>query len=249
MQSIADQIRTALAKSPGSAEAVAKQFDAQLIIQTKAVAGEAIPTLGVTPEIDGTLLTMKKGEVSPVLALPGNRLAVVVLNDRVAAHPAEFADVEDMVKQRLIAEKAQALADEQARQVAEKIHAGEDLEKTAKAMKLDVVTSGEFGHSDSVDGIGPATYVETAFTTPVGGVFGPINIQGRSVIGKVLDKQSPAASQLAQQRTAALGDLKQKKAVETNSLFLDSVLNQMIADGTVKVRRDAIQRVLASVRR
>ena len=44
-------------KEPGSAAEVAKKFGAELVTQPKGERGQAIPTLGVAPEIDGALAT------------------------------------------------------------------------------------------------------------------------------------------------------------------------------------------------
>ena len=46
-----------------------------------------------------------------------------------------------------------------------------------------------------------------------------------------------------------LAQLKQKKAGEQNELFLDSVLTKLVADGQVKIHRDAIKTLTASFKR
>jgi peptidyl-prolyl cis-trans isomerase D len=248
MQSLGDQVRAALAKAPGSAAEVAKQFNVDVVTVTKATPGETIPTLGVSSEIDGAIATMAKNDVSPVLTLPSNRLAVVVLNERTPARPAEFNEVESQVREQVTSDKAQLLAGERAKQAAEKLKAGEDMEKLAKSMKLEVTESTEFGRSDSVEGLGAAVQVMDAFTKPVGSIVGPIVIQGRNVVYKVLDRKSGDPAQMAAERGAVLEQLKHKKAVATNELFMDSVRAKLEADGKVKVYPDAIKRLVASYR-
>src|SRR5262249_34667754 len=63
VQMLADQARAALMKAPGSAADVARQLGLELVTATTAQ-GEAIPGLGVAPEIDGALNTMKIKDVS-----------------------------------------------------------------------------------------------------------------------------------------------------------------------------------------
>ncbi len=248
MQSTADQMHAALEKSPGSAAEIAKQFNVDLITVPASAPGEAIPTLGNSPEIDAALTTMKKNEVSQVIVLPANRMAVAVLTDRIPSRPAEFNEVEAKVRERIISDKAQVIATDRAKQAAEKIKAGEDIDKLAKSMKLDVTQSSEFGRADSVDGLGSASYVETAFTQPVGSIVGPVMIQGRDVVYKVVDKKSADPVLMAQQRDGVITQLKQKKAVAANDLFMDSLLAKLAADGKVKKYPDAIKRLAGSFR-
>ena len=127
VQALGDQVRAALEKSPGSAAEIAKQFNVDLVTVPKAAAGEAIPTLGVSPEIDGALNGMKPKDVSQVLVLPANRLAVVVLNDKFPSHPSELAEVESRVRDRLIDEKAQQIAVDKSKEAAERLKKGRGL--------------------------------------------------------------------------------------------------------------------------
>jgi peptidyl-prolyl cis-trans isomerase D len=249
MQATADQVRAALEKSSGSAAEIAKQFDVDLVTVTKGSAREAIPTLGVAPEIDNALAPLKNNEVSQVVTLPANRLAVAVLTDRVPARPADFAEVEDKVRDRAVMDKAGLLAADQAKLAADRLRGGEDMEKLAKSMKLEVVTSTEFGHNDAVEGLGSAVYVEEAFSKPVGTILGPLVIDGRSVVCKVVAKQSADRAALPAERETVLGQLKQRKAVEQNDLFLDSVITKLVADRQLKIHRDAIKTLTAAFKR
>jgi len=248
MQALGDQVRAALEKSPASAPEVAKQFNVDLITVSKAAAGDAIPTLGVSPEIDGALNGMKVNDVSPVLVLPANRLAIAILNDKIAPHTSELPEVEGRVRDRLIEEKSQVLATDKAKESAEKLKKGEDFDKLAKSMKLDVTDSILFSHADSVEGLGSAVYFEDAFKQPIGTVIGPANVMGRSVVYKITDQQKVDPSKLVAERQTILEQLKRRKAQANNALFMDSIVSKLVADGKVKINRDAIKRLEASFR-
>lgn len=248
MQALGDQVHAAIEKAPSQAAAVAKQFNVDLVTVPKAAAGEAIPTLGVSPEIDGALNGMKPNDVSPVLVLPANRLAVVVFNDRVGAHASELAEVESKVRDRVTDEKAQQIAVDKSKEAAEKIQHGEDLDKVAKSMKLDVTDSVLFSHSDSVEGLGSAVYFEDAFKKPIGTVVGPTNIMGRNVVYKVVDQQKADPSKLTAERQTILDQLKRRKANVSNALFMDSVVSRLTAEGKVKINLDAKKRLIDSFR-
>ena len=248
IQSIADQVHAALEKSPGSAADIAKQFGVDLVTVSKESAGEAIPSLGVSPEIDGALNTMNKNDVSQPIMLPANRLVIVVLTDKAPARPADFADVESKVREQVVSDKAQTVAADRAKEAAVKLKAGANMEALAKSMKLEVTQSSEFGRSDSVEGLGPASYVDDAFNKPVGTVVGPLAIQGRDVIYRVVDKKGASPAQLSADRGAVLDQLKHKKALAENELFMDSILVRLKAEGKVKIYPDAIKRMSASLR-
>ena len=230
MQMLGDQIHDALAKNPKDAENIAKQYGAELITVPKGAVGDAIPTLGNSPEIEGALSAMMPGEVSNVVALPANRLAVVVLNSRTPAHPADYIDVADQVKQNYTLAKAQDLAQTKANETATDLRGGQDIDKVAKSMKLDVTTTNFFGRDDAVDGLGSAVYVEDAFKKPEGTILGPTMVQGRYIVAKVTGKQSADQTAFAAERDALALKLKQAKAQERDQLFLDSIFTKLQTD-------------------
>jgi peptidyl-prolyl cis-trans isomerase D len=251
VQMMGDQIHAALEKSPGSAADIAKQYGADLVNAPAVEAGAPIPTLGASPEIDAAIAQMKPNDVSPVLTLPGDRLAVAVLNSRTPAHLSEFDEVKDQVRQKFIQEKAQLLADDEAKKAEAQVKSGEDMEKVAKSYKLDVVTSSLFGRADAVEGLGQAVYVEDAFTQPVGSVFGVIGASaaqriGRDVVCKILEKTSADPSGLASQRDKILQELKSKKANERAALMLDSIVADLTKEGKLKRNEKAITALRAA---
>ncbi len=246
MQSVADQVHAALEKNPGSAADIAKQFGVQAISVTNAQPGEAIPTLGVTPEIDGALNSLAINGVTPVLTLPANRLAIVVLTGKTPARASDFNEAESKAREALIALKTSGVADEKAKEAADRIRKGEDIEKVAKSMKLEVTDSSDFSRSDSVEGLGHAALVPDAFTKPIGTVVGPSQIAGRAVVYVVTGQTHADPSKLTAERAAALNDLKKRKGQQDNALFMDSVITKLTADGKVKIHHDAIKRFVAS---
>ncbi len=249
MQTSADQIRAALAKDPASAEAVATKFGAQVATVPNASQGDPIPGLGASPEIDQTLTGLQSNGVSQVLSLPANRLAVVVLNKRTPARPALLDEVKDRVKSEYLLEKGQSIAHEKAVEAADRLKKGEAIEAVAKSMKLDVTTSSEFSRNDSVEGIGPAVYFEEAFTKPVGTILGPSMINNKDVVSKVVGRVEADMVGFAAEKDAILMGIKKKKAQDRNELLMDSILAKLTDDGKVKIHRDAIQRLLAQMRR
>src|SRR6185503_1672794 len=212
MQAAMDQARAALLKAPGSAADVAKQFDLELVTAKDLAAGEAIPSIGVSPVISGAVTGMKPNTVSDVLVVPGNKLALVVLNGITPPRPAEFADVEAKVRDLYVTSESTRLADVAAKNAGERAHAGEDLAAIAKSEKLEATTSGEITANDSITGLGPAAELPDIFIKPVNSLIGPVAIEGRNIIYKIVDRQTPDPNNFSNERDAAIQELKQQKA-------------------------------------
>jgi peptidyl-prolyl cis-trans isomerase D len=248
VQQTADKVHDALVKSPGSADAIAKQFNVDLVNVSKATNGEAIPTLGVSPEIDGAVSSLKKDDVSQILTLPANRLVVVVMKERIPPSVADLKEVEGKIRDFLIDDKSQHLSQDAAKDAAAKIQGGEDIDKLAKSMKLEVTASNLFGHADSVEGLGSASYLEDAFKKPVGTVVGPINIMGRMIVYQIIDQKKVDPAKIPQERQAIATSVRRRKASMNMQLFMDSVVTKLIADGKVKKHDDALKRLIAQFR-
>ncbi len=247
MQSMADQIHAALEKSPGSAAQIAAQYGADVVTVTKAPSGSGIPTLGVSPEIDNAINAIQKpGGVTPVLVLPGNRMVVAVLNEKIPSKPAELGEVEDQVRAALAQAGVTEIVMSKAKEAADKIRAGQDFKAVAKQYKLDVTESAEFSRNDSVEGLGHSALIPDAFEKPAGTVIGPVNVQGRIVVYKILSRQEADLAAHAAERAAIITDLKRRRGQGEFPLFQDAVVNKLLAEGKMKIHADAIKRLVAS---
>jgi peptidyl-prolyl cis-trans isomerase D len=243
MQAAADQARAALQKAPGSAAEVAKQLGLELFTVTKADAGQPIPALGPSPEIAGTLTNMKPNDVSESLVLSGNRMAVVVLTEKIPPRAAEYSDVEGKVRDQFISITSLGLANDAANKAAEQIRGGADLDKVAKSFRLDVTKSTDFTTNDSVEGLGPAAPLIEAFSKPVGTVVGPIAVQNRNIVYKIVGQQTADPKNYAYERDVAVQELKGQKGRTMYDLFEDSMLNQARSDGKLKIHQDTLRQL------
>ncbi|MGH9645170.1 MAG: peptidylprolyl isomerase, partial [Bryobacteraceae bacterium] len=248
MQTLGDQMHADLVKSPKSAAEIAKKYGADLIVMPSASPGEAIPGLGAIPEIDSELVSMKPDDVSPVLVLPANRLGVVILNSRIPGRAADFSEVQAQIRDKLVNDKSTQIAADRAKDAADRLKKGEDIAKVAKSMQLDVTTSSVFGRADSIEGLGPAASLDEAFSTPLGGVVGPVPVAGRSIVAKVTEKNEADLLSLPVERDALLSQLKQKKAQDRNALLMDGILEKLTSEGKVTVNQKEIQSMVASLR-
>ena len=245
MQAAMDQARAALLKAPGSAAEVAKQFDLELATAKDVAAGEAIPSLGASPAISSAAAAMKPNDVSDVLVVPGNKLALVVLNGITPPKPAEFHDVEAKVREIYVTGEATRLSDIAAKTAGDRAQAGEDLAAIAKSMKLELTTSGDVTINDSITGLGQAAELPDIFIKPVNSVTGPVTVEGKKIIYKILDRQTPDPNTYSNERDAAIQELKQQKARAMYGLFQDSLMEQARQDGKLKIHQNAIHQLIA----
>jgi peptidyl-prolyl cis-trans isomerase D len=245
MQASMDQAHAALLKAPGSAAEVAKQFDLELATAKDWSVGEPIVSIGPSPEISGAVTAMKPNTVSDVLVVPGNKLALVVLNGITPPKPAEFADVEAKVRDQYITSESTRLAAIAAQKAGERARAGEDLTAIAKSEKLDSTKSADVTINDSITGLGPAAELPDIFIKPVNSVIGPVTVEGRNIVYKIIDRQTPDPNNFSNERDAAVQELKQQKARAMYGLFQDSLMEQARQDGKLKIHQNAIHQLTA----
>ena len=192
LQKTADQAHDELAKHPEQAAEIASRLDLNLVHADKVAAGSPIPEVGNNPELSDAVLSLQKGGVTPVVQAPGNKLIVAVVTEVIPEHPAELADVEGQIRERLIAQKTSDLIIRRGQEVYDKVKAaGGDLKAVAKQMGLEVKTTPPFSQDGSAEGIGTASMLQPAFEQPVGSVFGPVLMSDQRFICKI-ESRTPA---------------------------------------------------------
>jgi len=112
-------------------------------------------------------------------------------------------------------------------------------------MKLDVTESTDFGHTDSVEGLGPAALIEDAFKKPVGTIVGRFRCRTRCHLSdhdqKAIDPEQAHARALRRARRSQT-----QEGAMSNALFMDSILRNWSRTARSKFLRDTIKRVSAS---
>jgi peptidyl-prolyl cis-trans isomerase D len=247
VQNLADQARAALNKDPLRAGQVANELGVPLVNVEKVAAGEPIPGLGVSRELEDAILPLRKGEVSSVVQAQPTKLVVAVVTDIIPTRPAELSEVEAEIRGSLVEAKLSQLAQQRAQEALEKARAFDgDLKRVSRSMGLDWKLTPEFGRNGAAEGLGSAESLEAAFTGNVGDVFGPVSAAGRQFVCKVVDKIPADLSQFATERDNIQQQLKSQKATERSGLFEEGLRNQLIEEGEVKIHQDVVDRLVAS---
>jgi peptidyl-prolyl cis-trans isomerase D len=249
LQTLADQGRAALAKDPRQGEAIAKELGISFVRVDKAAPGDPIPQVGINKEFEDTVAGLKKGEVSQVTQIPGNKLVVVTVTNIFPSEPAGLAEVEGKIRQTLIESKVAQLLNERVAQLLSKAKAdGNDLQKAAKSMGMEVKTTQEFGLDGAADGIGSATALTQAFTLGTGEVFGPVKIGDQQFICKVQAKVPADMSKLVFQQADIVAAVKKSKVQERDELFEDGLVTRLVNEKKIIIHKDVIKRLVASYR-
>ncbi len=190
VENLADQAHSQLEKNPAGAQQIADQLHLQYFKADDFTAGGVIPGIGTDKAVSDAIGSLaKKGDVTPVVQSGASRLVIAAIRDVVPAHRAEFADVEQQVRQNYISSKASVLGTENANKFAQLVKSnGGDFEAAAKAVDATVKTTDAFTRTGAAEGVGAAEYVKSAFTSPVGTIIGPVDTGGRLVVAKVIEK-------------------------------------------------------------
>jgi peptidyl-prolyl cis-trans isomerase D len=248
MQVLSDQARAALQKDPRGAERIARELGIDFVRVPPAAAGDPIPQIGRSRELEEALLPLRAGEVTPVVQVAGNKLVVAAVTEVIPPRQAELAEVEEQIRQRLAEDKLRQLVEQKARELLEKAKASGDLQTTARQMGLEWKKTQPFARTGAADGLGSAAYLERAFTGRPGEIFGPVAVEDKRFVCKILEQLPADLGQLAAQRDAIVESLKSEKARERNELFEQSVRDRLISEGKVKIHQDVINRLVANYR-
>ncbi|MGI8992642.1 MAG: peptidylprolyl isomerase [Bryobacteraceae bacterium] len=249
MQKLADQAVAALRKDPLHPEKAASDVHAQLVRADNIVPGDPIPQIGVSKEFEEALASLKKGEVSQSVVVPGDKVVIASVTNDIPAHLAGFEEAQTEIRNKLSKDNLDTLLTKRASELMSKAQAmGGDLAKAARSAGLEVKTSGDFDRQGAIEGVGSATLLPDAFSKPAGSLFGPISAQGAQVVAKVVSQTAPNLGNLATQSATLRDELKQKKAKERMMLFEEGLRQRLIKEGKVKIHQDAINRLAATYR-
>jgi len=249
MQQISDKAQAALQKDAAHPEAVAAALGMQVVHADGVAQGATLPEVGSIPDFDQSIAGLKKGDVSQVVAITPTKVALAEVTDVVPSRPATFDEVKTQVHDAMMTGRVPYLMSQKAKQLADDARAnGGDLAKAAKAMGLEVKTSEPFKRMATVDGLGPASYVEDGFKSSVGTILNPIPMAEQTVVVKVVEQIMPDMSKLNDERLALRDKLKQDKARDRAELFENGLVDELTKKGVVKLHEDAIRRLLASYR-
>lgn len=249
MQKISDKAQAALQKDPDHPEKVAADLGMEVVQADGVAAGRPVPGVGMNPDFDQAIATLKKGEVSQVVAPTANKVVVAEVTAILPGHPATFDEVKAQIHDSMVNSRLMKLVQDKSKELADAARAnGGDLAKAAKAMGLDVKTTEPFKRQASVEGLGSSSYFDEAFKAAVGTVLNPVPMPEATVVAKVVQRVDADMSKLPEQRGQIIDSLKGDKARERNTIFETGLVQELERQGVVKLHPDVVTRIISSFR-
>jgi peptidyl-prolyl cis-trans isomerase D len=246
MQKLADKAIAELHKDPLHPEKAAEAVGTTVLRADNFQAGEPIPGIGVSKELNEAIAPLRKGEMTagPVV-LMGDKVAIASVTDYQPARQATLDEVRADVRNKASQEKLQDVLNKKAAELLAKAQAmGGDLAKAAKEMGVEVKTSMDVNRSAAIEDIGSASSLPDAFTKPVGALFGPITVTGGRVVAKVAAQIPADLSELPKQASTIRDELRQAKSRDRSTMFEDGLKKRLQDQGKLKIHQDAITRLV-----
>ena len=245
LQALADKASSALHADPLHPEKAAAIADTTVIHADNIQAGDPIPEIGVSKEINDAVAPLRKGDVAGPVVLAGNKVAIISVTDYQPARQATFEEAKADVRNKATQEKLQKILAQKANDLYAKAQSmGGDLEKAAKEMGVEVMTSMDVDRTGAIDQIGTASAIPDAFTKPTGALIGPISVTGGRAVVKVAAKIIADPALMAGQTVTIRNDLKQKMTNDRQALFEAGLKKRLIDEGKLKIHQDVLSRLI-----
>jgi peptidyl-prolyl cis-trans isomerase D len=168
----------------------------------------------MVPEFEQAAFAMKAGQISDLIKTPfGFHIIKVIENRPASTRP--VAEVRTEIEDQLKWQKAQQLAEENAKAIQAQMKTAADFERIAKERNLHVQDAGPVLRDEPIDGLGPAPEVSAqAFQLGDGAVSPALRVARGWVFVTVTGKQDPYVPQLAEVRDRVREDLVRERAAE-----------------------------------
>ncbi len=239
--------RGEIVRNPGQAEAIAKKYHLKFFKLDNFTTSDAMPEVSTQPEIMNAIFAAQKGAVTDVVNLdPQGKAAFAAIRDVFPAHNAEYAEVEKDVVQHYTTTESLRLAQEAAKNAADRARKGESLEIIGKDYGLAVKTAAPFTIDGAAEGIGAASLLSAAFKSNAGDVVGPIAAQSGQFVCKVSEKIPADMSQFEKNKDGIVQSLMQQKQTLQQPLFRNSVVADLTRRGKIKLNQNTIAKMVAS---
>ncbi len=249
MQELADEAHAELLKNPAQADQVASKLGLTVYKVEKVGAGDPIPEVGASADMQDAIYSLPKGGVTQVMQLGADRLGIATVTEIYPARQAEYSEVADSIRERLVAQKAQKMLDEKKKELEKLVKApGMTLRELARRLGRKIKSSPPFSRGGNVEGLGAAIYMRQAFDEPVGALVGPLTAMGEIIVCSVTKKFPADMTKLAEERAKIANQIKSQKAQERRELLADGILTQLINEGKVKINQRVIDRLVSAYR-
>lgn len=245
---LSESVRAAANKNAQNLDAAGRELGLPVFSAKLAERTGTVPEAGSEPALMDSVFNAAKGVVVGPVVMPAKSV-IAVVTEIAPSRQAELNEVADRVRNDVLSVKARDAAEARAKQLLERAKALDgDLKKAAKEFGAEVKTSEPFTREGSIPGLGGASTVGAAFTSPPHSVHGPVSAGADQVVYKIVERQEAdmqgfeAASK--QLRETLLGS-RQNEAFE---VFKDELRERLKKQGKIKIYQDRVDRFVAASR-
>jgi peptidyl-prolyl cis-trans isomerase D len=183
-----------------------------------------ISALPNSTDILGKAFQSKQGD-PPQYAATGEGYAVFQVAEVAAAHAPAFADWKSRVADDYRNEQLPILLSQKTQELAVKAKNLNDLSKAAKAAGATLKTSDLVGPTGQVPDFGQVAQVAPQlFDLKPGELSGPISAGRTGVVAKIVDKQEPAADEIAKNFDQTKDQILYQRRGEAFNIFLSTIM-------------------------
>jgi len=177
----------------------------------------------MVPEFEEAAFTAQPGLI-PDLVKTGFGFHIIKVADKKAGTTRTFDEVKAQIREQLVGERAQRLADTRAEEVAGEIKTPADLDKVAKARGWKVEETGFFASDEPILALGASPQVSAEiFALKEGDVSAPLRVGRGYAIAALAGRQDPTLPALDQVKDRVRTDVLRDKAGKAASAKAASV--------------------------
>jgi peptidyl-prolyl cis-trans isomerase D len=236
---IADEIRRS-GRVP--IDDLAKKFNMTTGEAKQVEQSQPLPELGTALGLMDTIFHQRVGDLgAPIRTDLG--YVVVSVKEIQPTHPATLAEVHDRVSSDLRHEKAVDLAKSRAEELAKRAKGGENFASAAKSLGVDVKTSEPFSRSGSIQDVGSAKQLASAFTLPVGQTGDPVALGQNWVVYSVAQHDPVNQDDFEKQKAKIEEQVLQSKRQTAYDLFRTALKARLLQQGQLHFNPENLKRL------
>lgn len=178
---------------------------------------DVIPKLGRNPDFDKAAFELAVGGVSPPIRVSRGQAILKVREIHEPRLP-ELAEVEDAVRQAVLAEKRKEVA---RGRLAAAASAGKSLDEVAGELGLEVQEPAEFGRGGNIPGLDRSReIVDAALAHQAGELVDPVASERGAVLFEVVERKTFDPAAFAEARESTRETLRQERVQELHQTVL-----------------------------
>jgi peptidyl-prolyl cis-trans isomerase D len=243
-ESLARELESKLKADPTQFDAVARKYGLEPKQTEPFLYNQVIPDFGNSETFANLAFQLRTGEIGMPITVPKG-LAVIQASEIIPEHPPTFEEVRAQVEQDYRAAQSKVLAFTQAQEFATKGKSG-DFRKLAQAAKLTVKESKDFTAQDSVEDVGSASQIASAFTMAPGQTSDAISAGGNHVVFRVVSITPANEADLPSQAEQIAEQLLEQKRTTAFEVFRQNLKQQLLRSGELQLNETALKNFLAS---